>query len=593
MPLGLPRRSYDSGPSAPRQPSVAVDDDERLGGHGKRASEKHSGRPDHRRSASFNDATPRPRAVFPLPGPLFKGSHDHRRLQPKSSVDLDSHADGHLDLNSATPQGHHIDVGTPEPFAVSSQIQPHHHRHQPPKLFGFFTQSTAVNGKGSLPSKSHSPQSNKVDLNHNHSRSEVLVNTIKDNSNGMTSVASSTNLNRGHTTSPTKPSSARTYDAKLVTREMHRLGSLAGFSPAIAPSLSSGPSASTLTLPSTSPSTAALGPSSSLSHVGGLPGTNGSDKDNPWGTLHVHVLPLFNEEPLRVPIEDLNTLVRRHIQTVLAASPSKALATLSVDARELIAAGMVTLNAKLATISDELLMSRLVEVWSFFWDHVLPYVEGIIIGPTPFPDRPTPNIPTPNRETTPIVVAYSAGRLLVLVSERRAQPASPTLSLRAPSSQPNPNEAAIAELLCLFSQARHNAYNPYPQRRSFTQGGARSTTPNFLSARIPRDRRGRIGGTRNMGSMILNAGGWTVDTSDTVVADHVRPEGSALCPGGDEMDNEGVETPRIGGMERGRDIPLVLRPSIEHHHRASTGGWGLGAGQEERREEDDDEETLD
>ncbi|KIM69010.1 hypothetical protein SCLCIDRAFT_58696, partial [Scleroderma citrinum Foug A] len=102
-----------------------------------------------------------------------------------------------------------------------------------------------------------------------------------------------------------------------------------------------------------------------------------SDKDNPWGTLHVHVLPLFNEEPLRVPIEDLNTLVRRHIQTVLAASPSKALATLHADARELIGAGMVTLNAKLAAVSDELLMSRLVEVWSFFWDNVLPYVEGV------------------------------------------------------------------------------------------------------------------------------------------------------------------------------------------------------------------------
>jgi len=40
---------------------------------------------------------------------------------------------------------------------------------------------------------------------------------------------------------------------------------------------------------------------------------------------------------------------------------------------------MVTLNAKLATVSDELLMSRLVEVWSFFWDNVLPYVEGVSV----------------------------------------------------------------------------------------------------------------------------------------------------------------------------------------------------------------------
>jgi hypothetical protein len=51
--------------------------------------------------------------------------------------------------------------------------------------------------------------------------------------------------------------------------------------------------------------------------------------------------------------------------------------TLATDARELIGAGMVTMNAKLTGLSDELLMSRLVELWSFFWDHILPYVEGV------------------------------------------------------------------------------------------------------------------------------------------------------------------------------------------------------------------------
>lgn len=79
----------------------------------------------------------------------------------------------------------------------------------------------------------------------------------------------------------------------------------------------------------------------------------------------------------RIYREDVNTLVRRHIQTVLAASPSKVLATLNADARELLEAGMVTLNAKLAAVVDELLMSRLVEQWSFFWDYALAYVEGV------------------------------------------------------------------------------------------------------------------------------------------------------------------------------------------------------------------------
>ena len=158
-----------------------------------------------------------------------------------------------------------------------------------------------------------------------------------------------------------------------------------------------------------------------------------------------------------------------------------------------------------------------------------------------------------------------------------------------PTAQPNQGEAAVADLLYLFSQARYHTYQ-YSQQRSFTQGTtARSPTPNFLSAGIPRDRRGRIGDTRNMGTAILNAGGRTA----------VDPHGSGEFPEvnsmSDELDTEGVETPRIGGMERDKDIPLALRPMIEHHRRASTGGWGLGAGKEEKQgeDDDDDDETMD
>jgi hypothetical protein len=43
-------------------------------------------------------------------------------------------------------------------------------------------------------------------------------------------------------------------------------------------------------------------------------------QDTPLGTLHVHVLPLFNGEPLRAPIEDLNILVRQHLQSVVLVS---------------------------------------------------------------------------------------------------------------------------------------------------------------------------------------------------------------------------------------------------------------------------------
>lgn len=75
--------------------------------------------------------------------------------------------------------------------------------------------------------------------------------------------------------------------------------------------------------------------------------------------------------------EDLNTLVRRHIQAVVSQSPSKALSTLESDASELIASGMVTLNAKFMNIEENKLLARVVDVWCFFWDQVLPYVEGV------------------------------------------------------------------------------------------------------------------------------------------------------------------------------------------------------------------------
>ena len=62
---------------------------------------------------------------------------------------------------------------------------------------------------------------------------------------------------------------------------------------------------------------------------------------------------------------------------MVSASPSKALATLENDTSALISSGMVTLNAKLTGIEDDKLISRVVEIWGFFWDQVLPYVEGV------------------------------------------------------------------------------------------------------------------------------------------------------------------------------------------------------------------------
>src|SRR6267142_5296711 len=77
------------------------------------------------------------------------------------------------------------------------------------------------------------------------------------------------------------------------------------------------------------------------------------------------------------PREDLNQLVKRHIQSVVSNSPAKAVATLESETSELIGSGMDTLNGKLADVEEDKLVGRVVELWGFFWDQVLPYVEGV------------------------------------------------------------------------------------------------------------------------------------------------------------------------------------------------------------------------
>ena len=159
-----------------------------------------------------------------------------------------------------------------------------------------------------------------------------------------------------------------------------------------------------------------------------------------------------------------------------------------------------------------------------------------------------------------------------------------------PDIEPNAGEAAIADLLRLFSQAQHHTRAHTPQhapRQSYTRGlSVRASTPSFLTAGIPRDRRGRIGG-HDVKRMILNAGGWPVG----------MPAGSGNVPvddedadAEDEGGDEGNETPRVGAMEYRDRRGVPSARSAQQH--ANTGGWGLGAGNEEREDDDDDDETM-
>ncbi|KAG6813677.1 hypothetical protein H0H92_008525 [Tricholoma furcatifolium] len=407
--------------------------------------------------------------------------------------------------------------------------------------------------------------------------------------------------------SPSKTSYNRTYDSKLVSREMHRLG--------IAPPIANATSASVPANPQ--------------------PALSSTSSNDPWDELHVQVLPLFNGEPLRIPIEDLNGLVKQHIQSVLSSSPSKALSTLENDAAELIASGMVTLNAKLMGIDDEKLIARVVEIWGFFWDQVLTYLEGVLL---PMQTDPllmslyrTPKThlraTSPPRQgmksTTSSTVSVSSSHidvrsvalrsfrdkvilplhqrlyqrlsmpnpqdnyhqetssyqqprlqqmLLVLTSQRR--PRALAFSLTAPVPTPTPGEQVIIDLLRVVRSPRPQYDARAQALNKLVPASPRARAPSFLSGGLPRDRRGRIAHKQNAR----------------------RP-----APLGDDVFN-GDETPRGGSYvsdmerEREREILESLRsPDVDATHRASVGGWGLGEGHEDvvkMTDEEEDDEVL-
>jgi len=124
----------------------------------------------------------------------------------------------------------------------------------------------------------------------------------------------------------------------------------------------------------------------------------------PLQFLYLHVLPLFNGEQLRMPIEDLNSYVKAHISTVVARSPSRAISTLEQEIKALLSIGMVTLNVRLTESSDQRLLPRLTETWELFWHGILPYVEGIFLPlQTEKPMQQLARTPKTNRPSSPTV----------------------------------------------------------------------------------------------------------------------------------------------------------------------------------------------
>ncbi|CAO3695102.1 unnamed protein product [Rhizopus microsporus] len=110
----------------------------------------------------------------------------------------------------------------------------------------------------------------------------------------------------------------------------------------------------------------------SANNVNSNSGLFTSSQEDAWQTLCVRVLPLFNGEGPQGAIEDLNELLRRCLTDPI--SPQ-----FYHDIEALLRDGMFTLNSKMFGVTDEKLLDRLVEQWSFFFTYALPYFEAVFL----------------------------------------------------------------------------------------------------------------------------------------------------------------------------------------------------------------------
>lgn len=87
---------------------------------------------------------------------------------------------------------------------------------------------------------------------------------------------------------------------------------------------------------------------------------------------------LFDGDPLRTPVEDMNKYVAAHIRR--CKSQHIPLKMLLADVADILDGGMMSLDPGLAGVADDrVLVGRLVEIWGFVWRGILPYWEAVML----------------------------------------------------------------------------------------------------------------------------------------------------------------------------------------------------------------------
>ncbi|KAG5513205.1 hypothetical protein PMAC_001575 [Pneumocystis sp. 'macacae'] len=113
-----------------------------------------------------------------------------------------------------------------------------------------------------------------------------------------------------------------------------------------------------------------------IKHIGSKDNYANNVVDDVWPLLCMKILPLFNGEGLLMSVESLNNLVKFHVKKRYT---EKKMRLLVDELEKLIEVGIKCFDANLLPLSDEKMILRLVELWTFFFSTVLPYIEAIFL----------------------------------------------------------------------------------------------------------------------------------------------------------------------------------------------------------------------
>ena len=105
-------------------------------------------------------------------------------------------------------------------------------------------------------------------------------------------------------------------------------------------------------------------------------GLNNMRPEDVWDFLKAKLLIIFENEELRIPVEDLNRLVTIHIQRYIV---KRVPTVIMEDLRELLQTGFRYLDQTIRGVPDHRLVPHLVEMWLFVFGNVLPYMQAVFL----------------------------------------------------------------------------------------------------------------------------------------------------------------------------------------------------------------------